>query len=259
MDKTPASNPNPVSTRAAGRGRTATRKKIPAPSPEPDQKLAQAAGAVHAELIDVNAPELYLNRELTWLEFNRRVLHMAADEQTPLLERIKFLAIVSSNLDEFFMKRIGGLKQQIAAGLNTQTVDGHTPMEQMQLSQTMVRELHREQNQIFYNLLELLDQQSIRVVRYTGLTDREREVLREQFIANIFPLLTPLAMDPGHPFPFISNLALNLLVTLSYPGSSGSHYARVKVPMVKDIAPRFVSVGNSNTFVKLEDRGRGSG
>jgi polyphosphate kinase len=127
------------------------------------------------------------NRELTWLEFNRRVLHMAADEQTPLLERVKFLAIVSGNLDEFFMKRIGGLKQQIAAGINTPTVDGRTPMEQMRLSQVMVRELQREQNQIFYQLLELLDAKGIRLIKYMELSNKEREELREQFINNIFP------------------------------------------------------------------------
>ncbi len=253
MDKTPASIPIPAPARSAGSGQTAPRKKTPKSTPAPDKKAASTADTARPDVIDFDASELYLNRELTWLEFNRRVLHMAADEQTPLLERVKFLAIVSGNLDEFFMKRIGGLKQQIAAGLNTQTVDGRTPMEQMRMSQVMVRELHREQNQIFFELLELLDEKDIRLIKYSDLPDSEREELREQFIANIFPLLTPLAMDPGHPFPFISNLALNLLVTLSYPGSSGSHYARVKVPMVKDIAPRFVSVGNSNTFVKLED------
>jgi polyphosphate kinase len=253
MDKTPAGTANPAPPHAADSAPTASHNKTPASGRTSGTKSATATAAGKSAVIDIDSPDLYLNRELTWLEFNRRVLHMAADAQTPLLERVKFMAIVSGNLDEFFMKRIGGLKQQIAAGIITPTVDGRTPVEQLRLTQMTVRELHREQNLIYMTLVKLLDAKGIRLVRYLDLTEREREELREQFITNIFPLLTPLAMDPGHPFPFISNLALNLLVTLSYPGSSGSHYARVKVPMVKDIAPRFVSVGNSTVFVRLED------
>jgi polyphosphate kinase len=206
-----------------------------------------------AARINLDDPDLYLNRELTWLEFNRRVLHMAANNATPLLERVKFLAIVSSNLDEFFMKRVGGLKQQIAAGIRTPSVDGRTPMEQLRESQEIVRDIHVEQNRIYRQLLELLNAQGISLSRYTDLKPGEKKLLRNEFVANIFPLLTPLAMDPGHPFPFISNLALNLLVSLRYPGGSASHYARVKVPMVKGIAPRFLRVDGNNTLVKLED------
>jgi len=205
------------------------------------------------EMIDLDAPELYLNRELTWLEFNRHVLHMAEKDSLPLLERVKYLAIVSSNLDEFFMKRIGGLKQQIAAGIRTLSVDGRTPMEQLRESQIVVRDTHLEQNRIYRQLHELLGAQGIRLSRYAELDQEEQKLLRGEFIANIFPLLTPLAMDPGHPFPFISNLALNLLVSLRYPGGSASHYARVKVPRVKGFAPRFLRVGDSDTYVKLED------
>lgn len=202
---------------------------------------------------DLDLPDLYLNRELTWLEFNRRVLHMAADERTPLLERVKFLAIVSSNLDEFFMKRIGGLKQQIAAGIRTLTVDGRTPARQVNECHVMVREIHREQNRIFRRVLALLGEQGIRLTQYAALGKNAQQVLRKDFITNIFPLLTPLAMDPGHPFPFISNLALNLLVSLRYPGGSAIHIARVKVPVTKDIAPRFIRVGDENTFITLDD------
>ena len=205
------------------------------------------------EAIDLDSPDLYLNRELTWLEFNRRVLHMAADDASPLLERVKFLAIVSSNLDEFFMKRVGGLKQQIAAGIRTPSVDGRTPLQQLRESQSVVRDIHSEQDRILLQLQELLEAQGIRLVRYSELDQDAQTQLRDKFIANIFPLLTPLAMDPGHPFPFISNLALNLLVSLRYPGGSTSHYARVKVPMVKGIVPRFLRVDDSNTYVKLED------
>jgi polyphosphate kinase len=203
--------------------------------------------------VSLDSPELYLNRELTWLAFNRRVLSMAADSRTPLLERVKFVAIVGSNIDEFFMKRIGGLKQQIAAGIRTPTEDGRTPAEQVVECHEEIRSIHVEQNRILRELLALLAQQGIQLSTYAQLEDGEQQALREHFIANIFPLLTPLAMDPGHPFPLISNLALNLLVTLRHPGGSMSHIARVKVPVLKDIAPRFLRVGDKNTFVTLDD------
>ena len=222
-------------------------------APSPRKAPARAARRKSPQITNLDDPKLYLNRELTWLEFNRRVLHMATDDATPLLERVKFLAIVGSNLDEFFMKRIGGLKQQIAAGIRTPYVDGRTPLEQLRESQVVVRDIHREQNRIYRQLQKLLETRGIRLSRYTELQQEEQKLLRETFITNIFPLLTPLAMDPGHPFPFISNLALNLLVSLRYPGGSAYHYARVKVPMVKGIAPRFLRVDDSNTYVKLED------
>ena len=228
-------------------------KKAAATRARATGKTTAATGTKPAEKINLDDPALYLNRELTWLEFNNRVLHMAADDATPLLERVKFLAIVSANLDEFFMKRVGGLKQQIAAGIRTPAVDGRTPLEQLRESQVVVRDTHREQNRIYRQLHTLLDTQGIRLSRYAELKQSEQKRLRDRFIADIFPLLTPLAMDPGHPFPFISNLALNLLVSLRYPGGSASHYARVKVPMVKGFAPRFLRVDDSNTYVKLED------
>jgi polyphosphate kinase len=235
-----ATRPKPRKKVAATRAR-ATGKTTVAPSTKPAAKL------------NLDDPALYLNRELTWLEFNRRVLHMATDDATPLLERVKFLAIVSANLDEFFMKRVGGLKQQIAAGIRTPSVDGLTPLQQLRESQVVVRDTHSEQNRIYRQLHTLLEAQGIRLSRYAELQQSEQKRLRDQFIADIFPLLTPLAMDPGHPFPFISNLALNLLVSLRYPGGSASHYARIKVPMVKGFAPRFLRVDDSNTYVKLED------
>jgi len=242
---------------APGTKRTAatpqTRKKTATSRARATRKPAAATRKKPAATVSIDAPELYLNRELTWLEFNFRVLDMATDDATPLLERVKFLAIVSSNLDEFFMKRIGGLKQQIAAGIRTPSVDGRTPKEQLSESQIIVRKIHQEQNRIYRQLHGLLEAREIRLCRYTELDQKEQELLRDEFVTNIFPLLTPLAMDPGHPFPFISNLALNLLVSLRYPGGSTNHYARVKVPMVKGIAPRFLRVGNSNAYVKLED------
>jgi len=253
MDKPTTRKGRPAASTQRKTARPKTRRKTASTGARGTQKTTAVARKKPVTAIDLDAPELYLNRELTWLEFNSRVLHMAADDTTPLLERVKYLAIVSSNLDEFFMKRVGGLKQQIAAGIRTPSVDGRTPLEQLRESQVIVRDTHLEQNRIYRQLHALLDAQGIRLSRYAELKQSEQKLLREIFITNIFPLLTPLAMDPGHPFPFISNLALNLLVSLRYPGGSASHYARVKVPMVKGFAPRFLRVNNSNTYVKLED------
>nr|VFJ52263.1 MAG: polyphosphate kinase [Candidatus Kentron sp. DK] len=202
---------------------------------------------------DLSDPALYLNRELTWLLFNWRVLHEAEDERTPLLERVKFLAIVSSNLDEFFMKRIGGLKQQQAAGMQETTVDGRTPAQQIEECYAETRALRARREEIYKALGPRLAEHGIHIVAYESLPEGERKALREYFIQGIFPLVTPLAMDPGHPFPFISNLAVNLLVTLRYPEGTGVYMARVKVPVIKGVAPRFLRVGERNTFVTLED------
>lgn len=212
---------------------------------------AQAISAVSE--FDLDDPALYLNRELTWLEFNRRVLHEADDPRTPLLERVKFLAIVSNNLDEFFMKRIGGLKQQIAAGVRKTSVDGRSPTQQAMECHAVCRELHAEQKRILDELLSLLVEHGVRIVKVADLPKAIRKRLREHFSADIFPILTPLAMDPAHPFPFISNLALNLLVTLHFPDADETHMARVKVPVAKDISKRLIAVDRGHTFVTLDD------
>lgn len=206
-----------------------------------------------AATLDLNDPSLYLNRELTWLAFNQRVLHEADDPRTPLLERVKFLAIVSNNLDEFFMKRIGGLKQQIAAGVHTPTVDGRTPGQQLAEARRMIAAMEADQERIYGHLMGALQTHGIRLIRVQELPEAERAAMREYFRTEIFPMLTPLAMDPAHPFPFISNLALNLLVTLRYPGSGESYMARVKVPVSKEVSRRLISVGNEHTFVTLDD------
>ncbi len=213
----------------------------------------EAIPAAGQSEISLDDPSLYLNRELTWLAFNRRVLHSADDPRILLLERVKFLAIVSNNLDEFFMKRIGGLKQQIAAGVHTPSADGRTPNEQLKICQTTVREIHADQKRIYQELLVLLAKRDIRIAKIAKLSASARERLREHFRANIFPMLTPLAMDPAHPFPFISNLALNLLVTLRFPGGSEVYMARVKVPVGRDVSKRFIPVDGGTTFVTLED------
>jgi polyphosphate kinase len=215
----------------------------------------------------LTSPGLYLNRELTWLGFNRRVLAEAEDERNPLLERLRFLAITASNLDEFFMKRIGGLKQQVAAGVQELTVDGRTPQWQIAECYDHVRRQEQRQREILPSLLGMLMAHGISIVSYRELSGEERASLREYYFANIFPLVTPLAIDPAHPFPFVSNLSLNLLVTVRTAVDRGvadlsaadantaeadGSLARVKIPIGLGI-PRFLRVGESNRFVTLED------
>lgn len=203
--------------------------------------------------ISLDDSALYLNRELTWLSFNTRVLNEATDERNPLLERLKYVAIVGSNLDEFFMKRIGGLKQQLGAGVSALTVDGRTPRQQIEESYDMVRALDTSKRDILDELLKLLREQGIGVLGYDDLSPEDRTWLREYYHDNIFPLVTPQAMDPAHPFPFISNLSLNLIVQVVYPGKAGkTGLARVKVPAGEGV-PRFLQLPGRNDFVALED------
>jgi polyphosphate kinase len=201
---------------------------------------------------DLSAPDLYLNRELTWLEFNGRVLHEARCSTNPLLERVKFLAITASNLDEFFMKRIGGLKQQAAAGVQDLTVDGRTPQQQITECYVRIREFEQTQRQVLTELLDLLERHEVCVQAYDQLTAADRQALRDHYFKNVFPLVTPQAFDSAHPFPFVSNLSLNLLVTLHYPEDTEPLLARVKVPVGAGI-PRFLRVGDTHHFVPLED------
>lgn len=226
-------------------------KKFSARAGEATASGSALSGGSSPGRIDLNDPSLYLNRELTWLEFNSRVLHEAEDERTPLLERVKFAAIVSSNLDEFFMKRIGGLKQQIEAGISTLTADGRTPRQQIDECYAMVRNLELRKQKLLPQFLKQLAEQGIRIVAMDQLTSKERKQLREQYRRNIFPLITPQAVDPAHPFPFVSNLSLNLLVTLRYAREREVSLARVKVPIGSGV-PRFIRVGAQNTFVALD-------
>lgn len=201
---------------------------------------------------NLRAPQLYLNRELTWLEFNKRVLHEAEDSRTPLLERVKFLAIVGANIDEFFMKRIGGLKQQVGAGIGDLTVDGRTPQEQIHDCIQVVRDVQARAATIFLKIKEELLPHGIVIASYADLSDDEKRGVRAYYLQEIFPLVTPLAMDPAHPFPHISNLSLNLLVTLRLAGDAALIMARVKVPTGNTV-PRFIRIGSNNRFVLLED------
>ena len=202
--------------------------------------------------VDLKDHALYLNRELTWLSFCWRVLHEAEDARNPLLERVKFLAIVSSNLDEFFMKRIGGLKQQVAASVRERTIDGRTPREQIAASYEMVEVIDRRRTEIYDRLRRQLAKAGIRLLPFAKLSDEQQELVREDYLRNVFPLVTPQAMDPAHPFPFVSNLSLNLLVTVRYPGEPRSMLSRVKVPVGSGIR-RWLRVGDQDVFVPLEE------
>jgi polyphosphate kinase len=185
------------------------------------------------------ATPTYFNRELSWLEFNRRVLNEATDERHPLLERVKFLSIFSTNLDEFFMIRVAGLKQQVAAGVRGAAPDGMTPAEQLAAIRRAVLPLMEQQRDIWLNDVQpRLDAQGVHILEYGELTAEQRAALTEYFEREVFPVLTPLAFDPSHPFPHISNLSLNLAVVIQDP-EEGELFARVKVPAV---LPRLVPV-----------------
>jgi polyphosphate kinase len=190
--------------------------------------------------INLADPQYYLSRELTWLEFNSRVLHEAMDARTPLLERLKFMGIFSSNLDEFFMVRMAAISQQIEAKVSQLTPDGRTPTEQLAVASERVQQLVTQQHHHFETVLRpAMIQQGIYLLDYFDLNQEQCNYLQSYFEEQIFPVLTPLAVDPGHPFPYISNLSLNLAVAIKHPDTGEELFARVKVPKV---LPRFISL-----------------
>ena len=200
-------------------------------------------------LIDLEDSQYYFNRELSWLEFNRRVLNEALDPRTPLLERLKFHGIFSSNLDEFFMVRVAGLQSQVDAKVSKLTPDGRTPQQQLDDIRDRLIPIVTEQHHHFETELRpLLADRGIYLLDYIDLDSEQRTHLRRFFEEQIFPVLTPLAVDPGHPFPYISNLSLNLAVVVKDPETKKEYFARLKVPKV---LPRFVrlpdSLWNSNS------------
>jgi polyphosphate kinase len=198
------------------------------------------------------APEApYLNRELSWLEFNERVLRLTEDRSTPLLERARFLAIFAGNLDEFYEVRVAGLRRQEAAGLSMmRSPDGMSAGEQLAEISRRVLGLSVRHARVFLDdLVPRLAEAGIRIVRWGDLEKSEQAVLASRFEEQIFPVLTPLAVDPGHPFPYISNLSLNLAVQVEDPSSGSVHFARVKVP---PMLGRFATPSNG-TYVPLED------
>ncbi len=196
------------------------------------------------------APLRYVNRELSWLDFNRRVLALAEDEAVRLLERARFLAIFSENLDEFFQVRIAGLKDQVAAGIGVASPDGRTPAQQLLEVHDKVEELVVRAEHVFLEqVTPKLAEAGIRLSSWDELDDEDEKFLVENFEQRIFPVLTPLAVDPGHPFPYISNLSLNLAVMLRDPVTDERRFARVKVP---PLLPRFVVLPDGERFVPLE-------
>jgi polyphosphate kinase len=201
-------------------------------------------------LEDLSKSELVYNRELSWLDFNWRVLAEALDERTPLLERLRFIAITASNLDEFFRKRVGGLKRQLAAGIANLTLQGWTPDVQLRYIAQAVRPmLEAQTNCLYQDLLPALTEHGIRILNYSELNELQRAQLQDYYEREVYPILTPLAVDPGHPFPFISNLSLSLGVLLYDPSNDETHFVRVKVPTNR---PRWVPLDTPYHFVPLE-------
>ncbi len=202
--------------------------------------------------VDLDAPRLYINRELSWLQFNGRVLEEAEDIELPLLERVKYLSIFSSNLDEFFMIRISGLRQQLTGGVLEAPPDGMTPSEQISgVRQELMGQLTRFSRCWQHDLLPKLELSGIHVLRYNQLQPKQRQLLRRYFSREIFPTLTPLAFDPAHPFPHISNLSFNLAVVAKDP-ERGECFARVKIP---DTFPRLLRIPNEDMVTESEQLG----
>src|SRR6201996_113451 len=205
-----------------------------------DSGVAAPPAATPATIQDALPEDRYLNRELSWLDFNARVLALAADTSLPLLERAKFLAIFASNLDEFYMVRVAGLKRRDEMGLSVRSADGLTPREQLRRIGEQTQQIATRHARVFLDSVEPgLAEEGIRIVTWADLDRAERDRLQTYFNEQVLPVLTPLAVDPAHPFPFVSGLSLNLAVTVKQPDDGAQHFARVKVP---DNVGRFVEL-----------------
>jgi polyphosphate kinase len=199
--------------------------------------------------IDLKNPDLYINRELSMLQFQRRVFEEAMDSNNPLLERVKFLAIVGSNMDEFFMVRVGGLQMQVDAGVVDFSIDGLSPAEQLAVVRKSAKDIMDKANNYWNDqLIPQLNDVGIHVLKFNELSEKQAENLQNYFDEVVFPVLTPLAFDPGHPFPYISNLSLNLAVLIC-DAKGEKHFARVKVPAS---LPRFVPIKRSSGSVRKD-------
>lgn len=206
-----------------------------------EQQSSQSKRSIEADSdIHLDDPQYFFNRELSWLEFNNRVLHEAFDPRTPLLERLKFLAIFCTNLDEYFMVRVAVLKQQVVAQVSQKTLDGLMPQEQLDVIRAQLQPVVIAAHRYFeHQLRSQLVTEGIYILNYGELNQKQRHHLHEYFEEQIFPVLTPLAVDPGHPFPYISNLSLNLAVIVRDRETGEDHFARLKVPKV---LPRFITL-----------------
>ena len=209
-------------------------------------RIAEQAGSY-----DSGIDARIINRELSWLDFNSRVLALASDTGVPLLERCRFIAIFSSNLDEFFQIRVAALKGQIAGEVRTKTPDGRTPQHQLDDIRGIAKNLVAQQERVWMDeLVPQLAEHNIQISTWTDLTAADREHLTGVFESRIFPVLTPLAVDPAHPFPYISNLALSLAIVVRDPKSGEERFARVKLPQT---FPRFFQLPNTFNFVSIEE------
>src|SRR5271169_6066165 len=208
------------------------------------RRLAGASKQTTAQRgISLDDPSLFINRELSLLDFQRRVLEEAQDATNPLLERLMFLSFVGSNVDEFFMVRVAGLKRQVEKGVSDPGPDGMSPSEQLRGIRASVIRLYRGAQECWSKeLVPALEQAGIRILNYADLTEEQRAVADSYFQETVFPTLTPLAFDPGRPFPHISNLSLNLAVMLR-AGEGEEHFARVKIP---DTLPQLVPVSGAS-------------
>ena len=226
----------------------------PASGTRPDA-LADAPRAVSPQPVppdpSLDHPSLYFNRELSWLDFNWRVLHMAHDERVPLLERVRFLGLTADNLDGFVRKRVGGLKRQVADGVTTLSPDGRTPEEQLALVTQAIEPMYEALGETWTTLLSsaLRERLGLCICDYSDLPGEQQADLKAHFRKHIFPILTPLAVDPGRPFPFISNMSLSLAVVLRHPERGSRHFARVKVPTSRN---RWLSLPDPLQFVPIE-------
>jgi polyphosphate kinase len=226
---------------------TATQPHVEEPTARPDEPPAAPASPRASAPLPADR---FADRELSWLSFNERVLELAEDEALPLLERAKFLAIFASNLDEFFMVRVAGLKRRIDAGIAVRAASGLMPRDLLELILSRTRALMGRHAACFGDsVLPGLRAEGIQLLRYHQATDDERALLQRTFAEKVFPVLTPLAVDPAHPFPYISGLSLNLAVVVRNPSTGTELFARVKVPQS---LPRFLQVGPER-FVPLED------
>jgi polyphosphate kinase len=221
---------------------------VPAETPPQPRQTTRSILEFHPPQQEV--PTRHLNRELSWLQFDERVLALAEDPGLPVLERAKFLAIFAGNLDEFFQVRVAGLKEQAVAGVTGSGADGIPPADQLRAIDEYVTELSHRQAELFADeVVPDLDANGIRLSDWDALDDDDRDHLVAIFEEQVFPVLTPLAVDPAHPFPYISNLSLNLAVVVRDPTEGDRHFARIKVP---PILPRFVVLPDGERFVPLE-------
>ena len=229
----------------------------------PEYDAAAGVGGDFAEDFDPVSPpnsddlpvDRFLDRELSWLAFNQRVLELAEDPAVPLLERVNFLAIFASNLDEFFMVRVAGLKRRIVTGIAVPTNTGRSPQQVLDDISEMAHSLQERHARAFHDLIKPeLDDADIHIETWSDLEEADRERLDDLFSEQIYPVLMPLAVDPAHPFPYISGLSLNLSVRIRNPKTSSTEFARLKVP---PILSRFIALPDDGTgrerYIPIED------